>query len=123
QPYIYLAFVYRYEGSNREGNGRDPQDHGFHFKTKIVRYTYHFDDKILLDPLVICDSIPGSNDHNGGRLLISSLNGKNYLFYTVGIVDDDAQTRQDIKDKLALSEEVEVLFEVDNGLSFLETLY
>lgn len=42
---------------------------------------------------------------------------------TVGIVDDDAQTRQDIKDKLALSEEVEVLFEVDNGLSFLETLY
>ena len=43
--------------------------------------------------------------------------------FTVGIVDDDAQTRQDIKDKLALSEEVEVLFEVDNGLSFLETLY
>lgn len=42
---------------------------------------------------------------------------------TVGIVDDDAQTRQDIKDKLALSDEVEVLFGVDNGLSLLETLY
>src|SRR5690554_968689 len=40
----------------------------------------------------------------------------------VGIVDDDAQTRQDIKDKLALSEEVKVIFEVDNGRVLLETL-
>ena len=84
QPYVFLAFVHQYEGMTREGNGRDPEDHGFHFKTKIVRYTYHFDDKALINPLVICDTIPGSNDHNGGRLLISELDGKPYLFYSVG---------------------------------------
>lgn len=41
---------------------------------------------------------------------------------TVGIIDDDAQTRRDIKDKLALSEEVEVLFEADNGEGLLKNL-
>lgn len=34
---------------------------------------------------------------------------------TVGIVEDNAQLGQDIRDILALSEEVEVLFEVRNG--------
>ena len=41
---------------------------------------------------------------------------------TVGIVDDDAQTRQDIKDKLALSEEIKVIFGADNGMALLKTL-
>src|SRR5690554_4074265 len=75
KPYVYLAFVYEYEGSEREGDGRDPDDQGFHFKTRIVRYTYHLGNKSLINPMIICDSIPGSNDHNGGRLLISGLNG------------------------------------------------
>jgi len=41
---------------------------------------------------------------------------------TVGIVEDNAQLGQDIRDKLALSEEVEVLFEVRNGKELLQTL-
>jgi PQQ-dependent dehydrogenase (s-GDH family) len=84
KSYIYLAFVYEFEGSTREGNGHHPVDHGFHFKTKIVRYTYHLGNKTLINPRIICDSIPGSNDHNGGRLLISKVKGVDYLFYTVG---------------------------------------
>jgi len=73
KPYVYLALVYEYEGSAREGDGRDPDDQGFHFKTKIMRYTYLPDGPSLNEPLIICDSIPGSNDHNGGRLIDSEI--------------------------------------------------
>lgn len=42
---------------------------------------------------------------------------------TVGIVEDNAQLGQDIRDKLALSEEVAVLFEVRNGQLLLAALH
>jgi PQQ-dependent dehydrogenase (s-GDH family) len=83
-PYVYVAFVYDYEGKEREGDGRNPQDQGFHFKTKVVRYTYLPSGNTLADPQIICDSIPGSNDHNGGRLYIAKTGGEEFLFYSVG---------------------------------------
>jgi PQQ-dependent dehydrogenase (s-GDH family) len=84
KPFVYLAFVYDFEGKDRQGDGQDPKDHGYHFKTKIVRYVYNPQSKRLQDPQTICDLIPGSNDHNGGRLLISAVNGRDFLFYSVG---------------------------------------
>ncbi|QRR00716.1 PQQ-dependent sugar dehydrogenase [Dyadobacter sandarakinus] len=84
KPFVYLAFVYDFEGKDRPGDGQDPRDHGYHFKTKIVRCTYNFQSRKLENPETICDKISGSNDHNGGRLLISKVNGKDYLFYSVG---------------------------------------
>jgi PQQ-dependent dehydrogenase (s-GDH family) len=84
KPFVYLAFVYEYKGSEREGDGRDPEDQGFHFKTKIVRYTYLPSSNTLTDPHIICGSIPGSNDHNGGRLHLSKVGGVTFLFYSVG---------------------------------------
>ncbi len=41
---------------------------------------------------------------------------------TVGIVEDNAQLGQDIRDKLVLSKEVEVLFEVRSGHLLFQTL-
>ncbi|KAA6440047.1 hypothetical protein FEM33_05430 [Dyadobacter flavalbus] len=84
KPYVYLAYVYDFEGKESAGDGHDPKDGGFHFKTKIVRYTYEKDSNKLHDALTICDSISGSNDHNGGRLVISAVDGKEYLFYSIG---------------------------------------
>lgn len=84
KPYIYVAMVYDFEGREREGDGRHQEDQGYHFKTKIIRYTYLPNSKSLTDPQVICDSIPGSNDHNGGRLHLSPVREKIFLFYTVG---------------------------------------
>lgn len=84
KPYIYLAMVYEFEGSRREGDGRSPQDQGYHFKTKIVRYTYLPSRNSLTDPEVICDTIPGSNDHNGGRLHLSQVDRELFLYYSVG---------------------------------------
>src|SRR5690606_41343093 len=79
-----MSMVYRYTDSHRAGDGWNPIDHGYHFKTNILRYTFSPSNNTLVDPRVICDSIPGSNDHNGGRLLIVSQKGQHYLFYSVG---------------------------------------
>ncbi|WP_171037911.1 PQQ-dependent sugar dehydrogenase [Dyadobacter luticola] len=84
KPFVYLAFVYDFEGKQRKGDGQDPKDHGFHFKTKIVRCQYDPKARKLKNLQTICENIPGSNDHNGGRLLISQVGGKDYLFYSVG---------------------------------------
>ena len=84
KPYVYLALVYDFEGKDRPGDGRNPKDQGYHYKTKIIRYTYSAQQRKLENPVTICDVIPGSNDHNGGRLLISEVMGRNYLFYSVG---------------------------------------
>jgi PQQ-dependent dehydrogenase (s-GDH family) len=84
KPYVYLAFVYDFAGKDNPGDGQDPDDHGYHFKTKIVRYTYNLQKHKLQEPQTLCDVIPGSNDHNGGRLLISTVGTTDYLFYSVG---------------------------------------
>lgn len=84
KPYVYLAYIYNFAGANDPGNGCLVNNGGCFFKTKIVRYTYNVSTLKLANPVVICDSIPGSSDHNGGRLLIAPVSGKNYLFYTVG---------------------------------------
>jgi PQQ-dependent dehydrogenase (s-GDH family) len=76
KPYVYLAYVYQYVG------GAAPT--GQFFKTKVVRYTYNATAQTLVNEEVICDTIPGSNDHNGGRMTIANVNGAPYLYYGVG---------------------------------------
>ncbi len=78
KPYIYIAYVYRFDGC-QPGKG------GCFFKTKIVRYNYDLQSKTFTNETVIADSIPGSSDHNGGRMVIGpGIAGANYLFYSVG---------------------------------------
>ncbi|QCR23734.1 PQQ-dependent sugar dehydrogenase [Pontibacter sp. SGAir0037] len=84
KPYVYLAYIYRFEGADEKGEGCDTKYGGCFFKTKLVRYEYDLQQQKLHKPFVLCDSVPGSNDHNSGRLLIAPVDGKDYLFYTVG---------------------------------------
>ncbi|RYY31459.1 MAG: hypothetical protein EOO04_01215 [Chitinophagaceae bacterium] len=84
KPYVYLAFVYEFEGVERSGKGAHPKDSGFHFLTKIVRYQFDTSRLTLGSPVLVCDSIPSSNDHNGGRLAISRIGTTEYLFYSAG---------------------------------------
>jgi len=71
KPFVYLAYVNRYQGENR-------------FSLRIVRYTYDHNTAQLIKPIILCDTVPASNDHNGGRLLIAPVDGKPYLFYSIG---------------------------------------
>jgi PQQ-dependent dehydrogenase (s-GDH family) len=77
KPYIYLAYVYQFDGCQTPPKG-------CFFKTKVVRYTYNASAQTLTNEEVLCDTIPGSNDHNGGRMTIATIEGKTSLFYGVG---------------------------------------
>lgn len=72
-PYVYLSYISQISDCA-------PNFGGCIYKTTIVRYTYNKQVQQLTDPVIICDTIPASNDHNGGRMIIA----RDYLFYTVG---------------------------------------
>ena len=84
QPYVYLAYIYRFAGAGQPGKGGAPNYGGYFFTTRLVRYEYQPQTQKLTNPVVLCDTIPGSSDHNGGRLLIAPAGGKDYLFYSIG---------------------------------------
>ena len=84
QPYVYLAWISRFTGADSPGRGCLESNQGCIFKTTIARFSYNSDQQRLEQPVIICDTIPGSNDHNGGRLIIAPVNKSLYLFYTVG---------------------------------------
>ncbi len=84
KPWVYAAFVYT-KGSCPGSNT------SCIYSTKIVRYTYSGD--ALINPETIIDNLPGSSDHNSGRLVISpeienvspgGLHNQYRLYYTLG---------------------------------------
>jgi PQQ-dependent dehydrogenase (s-GDH family) len=83
KPYVYLAYVYQYKGAHLQGDGKRGEN-GYEYLLRIVRYTYQPAVGSLQDPQILCDTIPASNDHNGGRLAIATVDGKPYLFYSTG---------------------------------------
>lgn len=78
-PYIYIAYVHRFDSCASGTNG-------CFFKTRIVRYNYDMGTKAFTNETVMIDTLPGSNDHNGGRLVIGPnlTAGNAYLFYSIG---------------------------------------
>lgn len=84
KPYVYVAFIYAFEGTEKKGKGCALHFRGCFFKTKIVRYSYNQKQNKLESPQTIDDDIPGSNDHNGGRLMISRQGDRYFLFYSIG---------------------------------------
>ena len=84
KPYVYLAYHYRFAGAADSGRGCALDFKGCFFTVRIVRYEYNQQAQKLLKPVVLCDTIPASSDHNGGRMLIAPVEGKPYLFYTIG---------------------------------------
>jgi len=84
KPYVYLAYVYYFSGADNSQKGSKSEGEKNYYKAKIARYRYDQNTQRLTDPVVLCDTIPANNDHNGGRLLIAPVNNKDYLFYAVG---------------------------------------
>ncbi|NCG29478.1 MAG: hypothetical protein GWP27_03295 [Bacteroidetes bacterium] len=50
-PYVYTHYTYDEYGS------------------RLVRYTFSFDENTLVNPVVLLDQIPGNSSHNGSRIL------------------------------------------------------
>jgi len=83
KPWVYVVYVYK--------RGTCPGTNtSCLFTTKIVRYIYS--GNTLTSPLIILDNIPGSNDHNSGRLVIGPViepgadaaHTQYRLYYTLG---------------------------------------
>lgn len=70
-PYVYLAYVYKHRSGNE-------------FMSRLSRFRYNERTKLLHDEEVIDQDIPGSNDHNGGRLAVMQHQDKYFLFYALG---------------------------------------
>ena len=84
KPYVYLAYHYRFAGAADSGRGCAVDFGGCFFTVRIVRYRYDPRAGKLVSPVVLCDSIPASSDHNGGRMLVAPVEGKLCLFYGIG---------------------------------------
>lgn len=76
--YVYVSYVHRFLG------GTSPS--GLFYRNKLVRFTYNSGTDKLESPVVLCDTLPGSKDHNSQRMIIApvSVGGTNYLFYASG---------------------------------------
>lgn len=83
KPWVYAAYVYN-RGSCPGTNT------SCIFTTKIVRFDYVGNS--LINPVIILNNIPGSSDHNSGRLVINPViepgadaaHTQYRLYYTVG---------------------------------------
>ena len=77
--FVYISYVHRYL-STASGSA------GIFFRNKIVRFTYNSGTGKLGSPAVVCDTIPGGQDHNSQRMIIAPITpgGTNYLFYAAG---------------------------------------
>jgi trimeric autotransporter adhesin len=69
--YVYLAYVYSQTSSNI-------------FVNRVVRFTYNTATNKLESPVSVCDTLPGSSDHNSQRMIIAPVGGVDYLFYAQG---------------------------------------
>ena len=78
KPWVYLAYVYdRPTGQTCSTNSNSSNPCNFH--SRIVRYDYN--GNTLSNPVILLDAMPGSNDHNSGRLKIGP---DLKLYYTIG---------------------------------------
>lgn len=92
KPWVYLSYVYRTVGTPCPVGPGSP----CYFRTKIVRCRFYFagdgsSPNPAKDTLTIMDTVisnlPGSNDHNSGRMTISPVteaDGTYKLYYTIG---------------------------------------
>jgi glucose/arabinose dehydrogenase len=77
QRYVYVSYIHKYI-STAAGNA------GVFFRNNIVRFFYNTGTGLLESPVTLCDTLPGSSDHNSQRMIIAPVNGTNYLFYAAG---------------------------------------
>jgi len=84
KPYVYVAMVYDYLPNTGTPNNSSCGTGMCYYRTMVLRFTYNTATKSLstkADTLIA--NLPGSNDHNSGRLAIGPAPNY-YVFYTIG---------------------------------------
>jgi trimeric autotransporter adhesin len=80
--FVYVAYVRQYLGLNQVYAGETVNGHLF--MNNLVRFTFNTGTGQLENPVVLCDTIRGSNDHNSGRIIIAPVGSEQFLFYAEG---------------------------------------
>ena len=75
--FVYLSYIHTY-------NYTAASSGGVFFTNRIVRFTYNTTTGFLENPVSLCDTLPGSSDHNSQRMIIAPVGGTYYLFYASG---------------------------------------
>ncbi len=75
---VYISYIHTSNG------GTAPT--GKFFTSRVVKFTYNKTTFKLESPVSLCDTLPGSNDHNSQRMIIAPITpgGTKYLFYAHG---------------------------------------
>ncbi|MBS4063529.1 MAG: PQQ-dependent sugar dehydrogenase [Chitinophagaceae bacterium] len=74
ENYVYVGYVHTWNS-------------GINYTSRVVRFLYNHSTNRLESPVSICDTIPGSGDHNSQRMIIAPMTqggSDYYLFYAVG---------------------------------------
>lgn len=79
KKYVYIGYVHD-QGVVNVAPNRDGQ----FYTNYLVRFTYNTGTERLESPVTICDTLPGSKDHNSGRIIVAPVGGVDYLFYSSG---------------------------------------
>ena len=77
--YVYVSYIRSFIAKITS-----PANGGVIFQNRIVRFTFNTTTGKLDSPVSLCDTLPGSSDHNSQRMIIAPVNGVNYLFYAQG---------------------------------------
>jgi trimeric autotransporter adhesin len=77
--YVYISYVHKFDSTSVLGSY-----YGVFFRNSVVRFTYNTGTGKLESPVTICDTLPGSSDHNSQRMIIVPVSGTYYLFYAQG---------------------------------------
>lgn len=89
KPWVYVAYVYQKLTPNQTCDASTVG--GCLFRTRISRFEYR--NNTLINETILYDAMPGSSDHNSGRLVISpsvepgvggGLNTQYRLYYAIG---------------------------------------
>ena len=75
---VYISYIYSSNG------GTSPT--GIFFTNRLVKFNYNKTSGLLEKPVSLCDTLPGSSDHNSQRMIIAPVipGGTKYLFYAQG---------------------------------------
>lgn len=76
QNYVYISYVHTFISDNTPN--------GVFYTNRLVRFTYNTTTGKFESPVSLCDTLPGSGDHNSQRMIIAPVGGTNYLFYAQG---------------------------------------
>jgi PQQ-dependent dehydrogenase (s-GDH family) len=75
---VYISYIHSSNG------GSSPT--GVFFTNRLVKFNYNKITGVLETPVSLCDTLPGSSDHNSQRIIIAPVTtgGTQYLFYASG---------------------------------------